>query len=91
MMQFSFIDPVLRAETWRADWPQHCRSCGGWGDHEYERVGLPIMVEPRIARECDSTDPHRCHRCGMPGLDEDSNGPCGSCGWDYDDGDPSLR
>jgi len=72
------------AKSWRDLWPNHCKHCGGWGgaiypDTRHEPGGFDI---------CEALPAEKCHRCGQDGLNEDSEGPCTVCGWNYDDGEP---
>jgi hypothetical protein len=85
--------PKRLAEAWRAQWPNHCRACGGWGGHNYPATGPSYSCggEPEGFDLCEELNDYQCHRCGAFGaLDDDRNGPCNKCGWNYDDGVPSL-
>jgi len=82
----------IAAAEWRSRWPHHCKHCHGWGGSWYEEShgfkggGFETIFEP-----CDAlTHPTTCHRCGFAGLDADGNGPCALCGWNCDDGEPTL-
>lgn len=70
-------------DAWIARWPLYCTNCHGWG-----AVGEDCACE-------DCVDEGKCPRCGEPGLtsegrgdDTTGEGPCKSCGWNYDDGRP---
>lgn len=79
--------------AWLATWPNHCQHCSGWGQraasqtHPYGgTTATETFTEP-----CEATDDARtCHRCAAPGLDENGEGPCTVCGWNYDDGLPGM-
>lgn len=78
-------------QEWLDKWPNHCPKCKGWGGktfYEAHPYGSTTADEPMfdVCEELD--DIHTCHRCGKDGLDEDGNGPCNFCGWDFDDGLP---
>jgi len=75
--------------AYRRRWPKFCRDCGGWG-------GWSIAGgydSPPDYDACDVFEDERtCHRCGHPGLTEDdAEGPCAFCGWNYDDGCPEVE
>lgn len=80
-------------EAWQKKWPNHCKNCGGWGSFYYRGS----RMEPPSADPCEAK-PYgldHCHRCGgeLEGLEyeDDSIVPkCKVCGWQYDDGVPSL-
>ena len=73
--------------AWAEKWPNHCTNCGGWGGFStpasYDGPGDFDPCEPG-----EDVPIEKCHRCGELGLDEDGNGPCKKCGWNYDDGIP---
>lgn len=70
---------------WEAKWPAHCKDCGGWGGStHYEMHGFNYGPGEQIFDVCEATT--HCHRCGQDGLDDDLDGPCKFCGWNYDDG-----
>jgi hypothetical protein len=77
----------VAADAWKAKWPNHCTGCKGWG-------GATVSTYPDSPDDfdvCDALpDAHTCHRCGALGLDDDGNGPCAGCGWNYDDGMPQA-
>jgi len=79
------------AAEWDQKWPDHCKSCNGWGGSVfYENHGLPGVGEAMFD-ECGAIeDLTICHRCGKHGLNEDGEGPCSECGWNYDDGKPQF-
>jgi len=71
-------------KEWRAKWPNACDECGGWvGFHTRGTYDSPPDFDP-----CEREPAEECHRCGEIGLDEDGNGPCSKCGWNYNDGEP---
>ena len=79
--------------AWQQAWPNHCKACGGWGganinqSHPYgSGTATETLFDPCGAIE----NPATCHRCGQDGLSEDGEGPCKYCGWNYDDGDPTV-
>ena len=76
--------------AWKKKWPHHCSSCVGWGYFNVRNVvpyGMGTATET-LGEMCDAIDINICHRCGMDGLNEDGEGPCSHCGWNYDDGVP---
>jgi hypothetical protein len=89
---------MARAEEVRADWvaqwPNYCRECGGEGLHHYPGVyrypdgsGEPPSTDPCEGCVCQG----KCSRCGAEGLDpETAEGPCKTCGWNYDDAIPAA-
>jgi hypothetical protein len=80
---------ALAAVEWKAKWPNHCPACGGWGGitfHQSHPYGMGSASE-QLFDECQAIEnPTTCHRCGEDGLNEDGEGPCKACGWDFDDG-----
>lgn len=76
----------LTIRSYLRKWPKVCRACDGWGGQSYGG-GYDYPPEFDV---CEVLDPETlCHRCGEPGLsEEDSEGPCTFCGWNYDDGVP---
>lgn len=73
---------------WRAKWPNHCTRCGGWGGATgYQSVpyGSTTASMP-IFDVCEALPETQCHRCGRHGLNDESEGPCSFCGWNFDDG-----
>lgn len=78
------------AAAWRSAWPRHCRACGGWGGHGFtEMHGFKGGSGEQQFDPCGALEnPATCHRCGLAGLTEDSEGPCTHCAWDYNDGEP---
>lgn len=80
------------AGEWHAKWPHACAHCKGWGlfyfteSHGFKHGPSEVLSDP-----CDALPPTTCHRCGAPdALGEDGEGPCKSCGWNYDDGQPEC-
>ncbi len=69
-------------------WPDHCKKCGGWGLHSYtEMHGFNHGSGEDFADPCECVESGKCARCGKPGLvEDDGEGPCSFCGWNYDDG-----
>jgi hypothetical protein len=72
--------------SWVKRYPDYCRMCKGFGQHECDAYSLPCK---------DCVEKGLCARCGKPGLtcenrgDESTGeGPCSFCGWDYKDGRP---
>jgi hypothetical protein len=72
-----------RNAQWTETWPNHCRQCGGWGA---TGTGSTWADPGDSSDPCDALPETTCHRCGEDGLDEDGNGPCTRCGWNFDDG-----
>lgn len=73
-------------------WPNACKACGGWGLHSWrgphgEQLSDPCTGES-FGKGC--TADLYCARCGESGLGSEGEGPCIFCGWNYDDGMPSL-
>lgn len=76
-------------------WPYACKSCGGWGVHswieKHDAGPGEHMSDP--CPDCTARygeGPQLCARCSRLGLDTEGSGPCVFCGWNYDDGMPSL-
>jgi hypothetical protein len=70
--------------AWEKRWPRHCKDCRGTGGtfiRNYPHA--PDDFEPCEALPKLQT----CHRCAKDGLDEDGDGPCKQCGWDYGRGE----
>ena len=79
--------------AWLAAWPNHCRHCAGWGHRaaSQNHVYGSTMATETFTDPCQAIEDARtCHRCGEPGLDENGEGPCTGCGWNYDDGLPGM-
>lgn len=84
---------VTASSEWTKRWPNHCRHCHGWGGFTYYENHGDDRFGPgeQVMEPCGAIDDLRtCHRCGWLGLTADGDGPCGGCGWNYDDGDPAL-
>lgn len=80
------------AKEWKARWPNHCHTCGGWGGSSFWQshpYGMGSASEA-VFEPCDALSELHCHRCGEPGLQEDTDGPCMFCGWNADDGSPDA-
>ena len=74
------------AAAWRATWPNACARCHGHGGtYDPGNYWNPPEFDP-----CGALADTACHRCGAAGLTEDGEGPCSACGWNYDDGEPTL-
>lgn len=74
----------IRRYLYALRWPRFCRLCEGagfyWGG--IDEFGQPNMDPCR----CTGDEPVVCARCGEAGLDDETGeGPCSSCGWDYND------
>jgi hypothetical protein len=98
----AYYEEIARYNAeWKAKWPNHCQSCGGWGGH----VVHGVRYYPDGSGEPDSYDPCEnlpddiCHRCRghliykQDGQSDDDGMPtydvtpvCESCGWQFDDG-----
>jgi hypothetical protein len=76
-------------QAWLRAWPKHCTVCEGAGAfHTPGSYWEPPSDEP--CEHC--TGQGICARCGAEdGLDEDGNGPCKVCGWNYDDQEPHVE
>lgn len=73
------------ADEWKKKWPMHCTACEGWGGKAYRGS----YDEPPGFDHCSCTEIGKCPRCGeADAINEDGEGPCKTCGWDYDDGAP---
>lgn len=75
-------------EEFRSKWPNHCKDCGGWGLHSFtEMHGFNHGSGEEITDPCECTENGKCPRCGKEdALDEEGQGPCPKCNWNYDDG-----
>lgn len=72
--------------AYRAQWPNHCKRCGGWG-----LLGWTEAHGERFEEPCDDcVAAGLCPRCGAEGLDSENPEPCPTCGWNNDEGLPSL-
>jgi hypothetical protein len=79
-------DPVA---AWKAEWPNYCRACGGWGLIDYQDAATGETG----AVPCKALPEGTCHRCVAPdGIDpQDEVGRgCRRCGWNGDDGLPET-
>lgn len=84
------VELKAQQAAWRARWPNHCKACRGWGLTSFSQRHAVGYTE-EVAEPCDhQVDLQACHRCGQPGLDLNSEGPCRFCGWNFDDGTPML-
>jgi hypothetical protein len=88
--EFAEYAAKVNAE-WSARWPAHCQACGGWGgnwfgqSHPYGAgSAMEYLFDP-----CDALPHETCHRCGLAGLDPESDhSQCRYCGWHLNDGVP---
>ncbi len=96
---------IEQQRTWRialheyvTKWPQHCKSCDGWGYHWYEYDPSPagIALSHGTMTDCDPCadciEQGKCPRCGKEVWTEDDFNPddpvvCLECGWKEDDPD----
>jgi len=78
------IDQQIR--EWEARWPNYCRQCYGYGAFFHPAT----REEPESSDPCDCTLDGVCPRCGITGLNEDGEGPCDNCGWNYNDAKPEI-
>lgn len=82
--------PTARA-AWLEMWPNHCRTCRGRGRYipnDEDEDGFGCGCIPRF-KHCPGCTAHGiCARCGQSSLG-DEDGPCNSCGWDYNDSLPA--
>jgi hypothetical protein len=79
---------------WTAQWPNHCKYCGGWGGFWFDQshpYGAALAIEYQFDL-CDALAPEVCHRCGEAGIDPDDRGTgqCLRCGWYLNDGVPVM-
>jgi hypothetical protein len=74
----------VRRWWWRLRWPHACAGCRGAGGVAFAGT----YHEPPDFEFCGMLDVTTCHRCGRNGLNEDSEGPCTYCDWNYDDAEP---
>jgi hypothetical protein len=88
------IEQESEHADWVAKWPKFCRKCHGWGGKPCRSWdGESVDLDP-----CEAcTEAGVCARCGEPSLTSESRGddstgegPCKSCSWDYDDGEPEV-
>jgi hypothetical protein len=79
--------------AWFEQWPGACEKCDGAGVHYSIENGAPHGAG-FWAMDCEDpcvcTEQLKCARCGQEdALNEDGEGPCPACGWDYDDFAPA--
>ena len=86
-------------KTYAEKWPNHCRSCNGWGVTTFSQSVPYGSTSASFDTQdpCDACTMHgKCARCGERGLACEENGddeiitgegPCKLCGWNYDDGE----
>jgi hypothetical protein len=80
----------IEAKAWREKWPDACARCHGAGAF-YSGGNYWQPPDVDICPRLENDETRTCCRCGQPdALDEDLNGPCRHCGWDYDDREPSF-
>lgn len=66
--------------AWLTQWPHACERCHGGGQ------GIRVAGEREV---CACVAARQCPRCmAAEALDEDRNGPCRACGWNYNDHAP---
>lgn len=81
-------------------WPNHCKKCGGWGLRQFIQSHGPGLIE-HLQEPCECTEGSAdnegvpvCARCeerlSFKIMETVGEGPCNNCGWNYDDGMPSL-
>lgn len=87
--QESMVRAAAQNEQWVAKWPNYCKSCCGWGGSKFTQHHDSGPGE-QMFDLCEALPATQCHRCGEQGLDSEGNGPCKSCGWDFDDGLASV-
>lgn len=87
-------------ETWREQWPNHCKICHGAGMfvdyYDPSPSGIAMGAGSMESIElCSCTEHGLCARCMRLGLScEDrgdsstGEGPCLFCGWNYNDQEP---
>lgn len=91
-------DAEVARGLYRARWPNHCRSCNGWGGRvtEYDPSPPGVSLGPGTMMDfdpCPDCYAHfTCPRCTLREAwpdDSDGDGPCRRCGWaQIDAGDP---
>jgi hypothetical protein len=70
-------DVERRGALWKAEWPDYCRACNGWG----------IWCDALPPDRC-----HRCGGMLAEGPENSDELPrCTVCDWQFDDGAPVLR
>lgn len=86
-------DVTYARVAWQIRWPNHCATCEGVGGKSFAGyfdhragVGEPPNFEP-----CEACiGQGLCARCKAPLADQETcEGPCDSCGWNFDDQCPS--
>lgn len=83
-------DACLKAQaTWsgiqavyRAAWPEHCKTCYGWGTVGHGTPATQWEPGEPPATCSDCVEKGICPRCGKPTLNEDCDS-CTSCDWGY--------
>ncbi len=80
------LDTKLKAEydAWIQKYPKYCIHCNGRGI-----VGDSEWCEPCVY--CTGQPSPCCARCLEPLGNDEGEGPCPSCGWNYDDCLPDDR
>lgn len=82
-------------KAWQRKWPNACQKCHGWGVHTWSENQSPLGSgrnwPMEMAEPCSCVEEGTCARCGLGNaLDLDTGeGPCPTCNWNYDDGEPS--
>ena len=77
-------------------YPNHCINCEGWGGHaarEFRGMyGMSAAYEDTFDTCPECVDKGKCPRCSTENaLNEDGEGPCPNCGWNYNcDGMPQY-
>ncbi len=69
-----------KIQLWESQWPNHCRTCDGYGEVYYPDDGSDSCP--------DCMESGMCPRCGEHTFAHEEESPCSSCGWDYGDGIP---
>jgi hypothetical protein len=69
--------------------PNHCKTCEGWGGksgREFRGMyGMSAAYEDTFDTCSACANQLMCPRCGIENaLNEDGEGPCPSCKWNYD-------
>jgi hypothetical protein len=81
-----------RLAAWNEKHPNHCRTCGGWGGHEYYENQSPLgSGQVWLMRNWDTCpdclDKGRCPICGaLFPKDEEEYAVCPAdprCGWNW--------
>lgn len=78
-------------DVWMAAWPNYCRTCEGWGGHQFrESHGSPYGSE-LLFDVCACVEIGKCPRCGGASLTEFGDDTvCSLCLWSFHEGMPGT-